>query len=49
MCGICGIVNFISNPAPFEMVRRMNSALRHRGPDDEGYYFTKTLHWDIAD
>ena len=39
MCGVCGIVSFevdeqIDRPA----LARMCQALRHRGPDDEGYY-----------
>jgi asparagine synthase (glutamine-hydrolysing) len=39
MCGVCGIVSFevdeqIDQPA----LARMCQALRHRGPDDEGYY-----------
>ncbi len=41
MCGICGIVALApeaSLPAP-EAVRRMTAALRHRGPDDEGFFF----------
>jgi asparagine synthase (glutamine-hydrolysing) len=39
MCGICGIVSFHSdNPADPSILRRMNQSLRHRGPDDEGYY-----------
>lgn len=34
MCGICG---FYSEPNP-ELLKKMCHALRHRGPDDEGYY-----------
>jgi len=42
MCGINGIVHLnreglVSRPA----LERMNKALRHRGPDDEGYYIDK--------
>ena len=36
MCGIAGIVNFEGFPA--ERLQRMNDTLRHRGPDDEGYW-----------
>ncbi|MBV6478863.1 MAG: Asparagine synthetase [glutamine-hydrolyzing] 1 [Ignavibacteria bacterium] len=36
MCGICGIVSFRDN-IDFEIVRKMNDAIAHRGPDDEGY------------
>lgn len=39
MCGICGKLAFdaraTSSPA---LVREMASMIRHRGPDDEGYY-----------
>lgn len=41
MCGICGIVALTPHarlPGP-EVVRAMTDALRHRGPDDEGYHF----------
>jgi asparagine synthase (glutamine-hydrolysing) len=39
MCGICGVVA-LSPEARLpgrEILERMNAALRHRGPDDEGY------------
>lgn len=39
MCGICGIVS--RQPVDLvegRAVKGMNDALRHRGPDDEGYY-----------
>lgn len=36
MCGICGIVSK-NNNIDFEIIRRMNDALSHRGPDDEGF------------
>ena len=39
MCGICGLVSF--QPAGLAdkfVLQRMNQSLRHRGPDDEGYY-----------
>ena len=34
MCGICGIVGIVDEP----VLRRMADALRHRGPDDAGFY-----------
>lgn len=44
MCGICGQFNFASS-APVERwaIERMTKTLRHRGPDDEGYYFEGPL------
>jgi len=39
MCGIAGRLNPMdSAPAPEQMVRRMLSAIRHRGPDEFGIY-----------
>jgi asparagine synthase (glutamine-hydrolysing) len=39
MCGICGVVSFQPNTPPDRStLLRMNASLRHRGPDDEGYY-----------
>lgn len=36
MCGICGIIGPANRAEAEAAVRRMLSALRHRGPDDEG-------------
>jgi asparagine synthase (glutamine-hydrolysing) len=38
MCGICGIIQPDERPVDPAAIRRMNAALRHRGPDGEGYY-----------
>ena len=38
MCGICGIVNFESDPVDRVVIERMTSALAHRGPDDAGCF-----------
>jgi len=38
MCGISGILNMDGGPAPCGVVELMAEALRHRGPDDEGYF-----------
>src|SRR3979411_1089543 len=40
MCGICGQLNFVRNePVEPETIRRMTESIRHRGPDDKGYFF----------
>ncbi|PZF73724.1 asparagine synthase (glutamine-hydrolyzing) [Taibaiella soli] len=36
MCGICGFVRF-QEPADASVLEKMTFAIRHRGPDDEGY------------
>ncbi|MFH1618873.1 MAG: asparagine synthase (glutamine-hydrolyzing) [bacterium] len=38
MCGICGKLNFSGEPVSEGELRRMNSLMLHRGPDDEGYF-----------
>jgi len=38
MCGISGAYAWSDRPIDPAVVRSMNDALRHRGPDDEGYY-----------
>jgi asparagine synthase (glutamine-hydrolysing) len=41
MCGICGQINFVNEePVEAEVIQRMASAIRHRGPDDDGFYIT---------
>lgn len=37
MCGIFGIIRYDGKPVDVELLRRSTNALRHRGPDDEGY------------
>jgi asparagine synthase (glutamine-hydrolysing) len=39
MCGIAGIVSLEGKPVRLQEVRQMCSVLRHRGPDDEGFFF----------
>jgi asparagine synthase (glutamine-hydrolysing) len=39
MCGICGIVQR-DGPINLRALQRMMAAIRHRGPDDEGFYVT---------
>ena len=44
MCGICGQFNFRTNkPVSRSDIKRMTSTIVHRGPDDEGYYFSGPL------
>src|SRR6476660_8446273 len=38
MCGITGYVNNGSRPADRAVLERMNLAIRHRGPDEDGFY-----------
>src|SRR5881296_3728046 len=40
MCGIAGQFNFLRRePVEHETLVRMTESIRHRGPDDEGYFF----------
>ena len=39
MCGICGIFGFEDK----KLIRRMTDVIKHRGPDDKGYYTNKDL------
>jgi asparagine synthase (glutamine-hydrolysing) len=38
MCGIVGVVNLDGARADSTLLARMNEAIRHRGPDEEGAY-----------
>jgi asparagine synthase (glutamine-hydrolysing) len=38
MCGITGIVRRDGAQIDRELLQRMNDAIRHRGPDEDGYY-----------
>ena len=40
MCGIVGVVGS-AQPVDPSLLRQMCDAIVHRGPDDEGYYFTR--------
>jgi asparagine synthase (glutamine-hydrolysing) len=40
MCGIAGIVRRQGAQIDRELLERMNNAIRHRGPDDDGFYFS---------
>ena len=39
MCGITGIVRADGAPVDRQLVGRMSEAIRHRGPDEDGFYF----------
>ena len=39
MCGIVGIVRADNAPVDRLLLERMNDAIRHRGPDEDGFYF----------
>jgi asparagine synthase (glutamine-hydrolysing) len=39
VCGIAGIVRSDGARVDRELLERMNEAIRHRGPDDDGFYF----------
>lgn len=43
MCGICGIFNIDGKPSSEREVRQMMSAIRHRGPDDEGVFIKDNI------
>jgi asparagine synthase (glutamine-hydrolysing) len=44
MCGICGQVKIASDePVDRETIRRMSQTMFHRGPDDEGTFFDRSL------
>jgi asparagine synthase (glutamine-hydrolysing) len=38
MCGICGKLAFDDETISLRLVKAMADTIRHRGPDDEGYY-----------
>src|SRR3954453_13182468 len=38
MCGITGFVNTGARPADRSLLERMNLAIVHRGPDEDGFY-----------
>jgi asparagine synthase (glutamine-hydrolysing) len=43
MCGIVGIANSNSKSADFEILSKMNCAITHRGPDEDGFYVNKNI------
>jgi len=44
MCGICGQFNFASGkPVDEDTIRCMAASIAHRGPDDDGFFFSREL------
>ncbi len=43
MCGIVGFVNKDGRAADRETLERMNRAIVHRGPDDDGFYLNENV------
>lgn len=43
MCGIAGIYNFNGAMPDFQTLKRMADIIKHRGPDDEGYYVQENV------
>ncbi|MBK8149763.1 MAG: hypothetical protein IPK58_16555 [Acidobacteria bacterium] len=43
MCGIVGFVNNNGRAADRSAVERMNAAIVHRGPDDDGFYVNENV------
>ncbi len=41
MCGIVGIVKNDNSPVDQALISRMCEAIRHRGPDEDGFYFSE--------
>lgn len=49
MCGICGLISTQFVPEAAQLLVRMNNSLRHRGPDDAGYWlFEQSGHHHFA-
>jgi asparagine synthase (glutamine-hydrolysing) len=43
MCGIVGIYRFDGKPVEEDLLREMAFKIHHRGPDDEGSFFKKSI------
>jgi len=43
MCGIAGIIRNDGRPVDEQLLSRMNNAIRHRGPDDDGFYINGSV------
>ncbi|WP_374584647.1 asparagine synthase (glutamine-hydrolyzing) [Pseudoduganella sp.] len=38
MCGLVAVLNLDGRPAELPLLKRMTDLIRHRGPDDDGFY-----------
>jgi len=44
MCGIAGIFNYLPLTKNIEpLIKQMGECIKHRGPDDESYYFDENI------
>jgi len=43
MCGLSGIINLDQSPVDAVILKQMNDALRHRGPNNDGYYLENNI------
>jgi len=43
MCGLSGIINLSQSPVEPAVLKKMNNALRHRGPNSDGYYLNNNI------
>lgn len=43
MCGISGIIDRSNTPIPRGEIEAMNGRIRHRGPDDEGFFLENNV------
>ncbi len=43
MCGISGIVDKMDKRVEEQEIKKINDLIKHRGPDDEGFYFSKNF------
>lgn len=49
MCGICGIIDYSTNRKIDEdVLRKMCTAMKHRGPDEDGTYVAEELSPSVA-
>lgn len=43
MCGIAGIINFNQEKVDHLLIKKMMKAMKHRGPDDDGYFIDNNI------